>query len=531
MSDCILLSVSGQTPQIITETLCSLRMAERTVRDIYVVTTRPGKENIERMLLGINRKTGERGNDIFIEMSREYGWPDLTLKEENILVFRDSQNHELEDIRTDQDEGIAADFLFKTLRDLIEKFPETPVVASIAGGRKTMSYLMGSVMSILGRRDDELTHVLVDPRYEAIDAVKSGGQFFYRCKNSRKFYTRSGEELDGATAEVELSSIPFIRMGHFLKDSKQWGKLMASGNRDNIYSEAINYINSEMTVSPEDVYVTLDWQDAALDIEVRKDIRPARYRAELTPIQFAFYALILCYRKKLAEVFGDNGRLLAESGNLPTPPNKQMLLLDIGKELKTLFQNWLYLFSLLPADPFTDTGKYCRSKMQLDVDKVINGVNRNFASGKKEQDAYTLEEPIDTIACDEPLWGAFEGSYDAVYYAWEHYKNEAALNHRMRKGIGQVLGDRKSEQFDHTMDSFFVAQYNLWRKMVTGINAAVQNSGCPEAVSALVSVSEKASCYVIGRFEKTKFSFESGLRDDQFNMGEINPVQFIKFEA
>ncbi len=135
MSDCILLSVSGQTPQIITETLCSLRMAGRTVRDIYVVTTRPGKENIERMLLGINRKTGERGNDIFIEMSREYGWPDLTLKEGNILVFRDSQNHELEDIRTDQDEGIAADFLFKTLRDLIEKFPETHVVASIAGGR------------------------------------------------------------------------------------------------------------------------------------------------------------------------------------------------------------------------------------------------------------------------------------------------------------------------------------------------------------------------------------------------------------
>ena len=531
MSDCILLSVSGQTPQIITETLCCLRTAGRAVRDIYVVTTRPGKENIERMLLGLNRETGMRDRDIFIEMSREYGWPDLTLKEENILVFRDSQNHELEDIRTDQDEGIAADFLFKTLRDLMEEFPETPVVASIAGGRKTMSYLMGSVMSILGRRDDELTHVLVDPRYEAIDTEKSGGQFFYRTKNSRTFYTRQGEKLDGTAAEAELSSIPFIRMGHFLKDSRQWSRLMASGNRDNIYSEAINYINSEMTVSPEDVYVTLDWQNAALDIEVRKDIRPARYRAELTPIQFAFYALILCYRKNLAQVFGDNGSMLAESGNLPTPPNKQMVLLQIGKELKTLFQNWLYLFSLLPADPFADAGKECRAKLQRDVAKIINGVNRNFAAGKMEQDAYTLEEPIETIACEEPLWGAFEGVYDAVFYVWEKYKNEAGLNHRMRKGIGQVLGDRKAEQFDHTMESFFVSQYNLWRKMEMGINAAIQNSKWPEAVSALVSVSEKDSCYVIGRFEKTKFSFESGLRDHQFNMGDINPVQFLKFEA
>ncbi len=530
MSDCILLSVSGQTPQIITETLCSLRMAGRTVRDIYVVTTRPGKENIERMLLGINRKTGERGNDIFIEMSREYGWPDLTLKEGNILVFRDSQNHELEDIRTDQDEGIAADFLFKTLRDLIEKFPETPVVASIAGGRKTMSYLMGSVMSILGRRDDELTHVLVDPRYEAIDAVKSGGQFFYRCKNSRKFYTRSGEELDGASAEVELSSIPFIRMGHFLKDSKQWGRLMASGNRDNIYSEAINYINSEMTISPEDVYVTLDWQDAALDIEVRKDIRPARYRAELTPIQFALYALILCYRKNFDELFGA-GNMPADTDNLPTPPNKQMVFLNIAKELKMLFQNWLYLFSLLPADPFSSAGINCRSEMQREVDKVINEVNHNFASGKKEQDAYTLEEPVESYMIDESLRGAFEGAYELVFEAWDKYKNKAELNPRMRKGIGQVLGDRKAEQFDHTMNSFFVSQYNLWRKMETGINTAIQKSGCPEAVSALVSVCEKDNCYVIGRFEKTKFSFESGLRDDQFNMGDMNPIQFAKLEA
>ncbi len=531
MSDCILLSVSGQTPQIITETLCSLRMAGRTVRDIYVVTTCPGKENIERMLLGINRKTGVSGQDIFIEMSREYGWPDLTLKEENILVFRDSQNHELEDIRTDQDEGIAADFLFKTLRDLIEQFPKTPVVASIAGGRKTMSYLMGSVMSILGRRDDELTHVLVDPRYEAIDAVKSGGQFFYRCKNSRKFYTRSGEELDGATAEVELSSIPFIRMGHFLKDSKQWRKLMASGNRDNIYSEAINYINSEMTVSPEDVYVTLDWQDAALDIEVRKDIRPARYRAELTPIQFAFYTLILCYRKNLADVFGDNGSKIAKPGNLPTPPNKHRDdISGVTNVMKNIFRNWLLLLSLLPVADNNACGAECRNDIKCKVDAVITEVNQNLTAGKTKAAAFTMDYPEDSISYGEAA-GAFELVYDAVFKTWDKYKNNAALNSRMRKGIGQALGDRKAEQFDHTFEFFFMSQYNLWRKMLTAINTAIQNSKCPEAVSALVSVSEKDNCYVIGRFEKTKFSFESGLRDDQFNMGDINPIQFLKFES
>ncbi|MEE3421443.1 MAG: CRISPR-associated ring nuclease Csm6 [Succinimonas sp.] len=532
MSDCILLSVSGQTPQIITETLCSLRMAGRTVRDIYVVTTRPGKENIERMLLGINRKTGERGNDIFIEMSQEYGWPDLTLKEENILVFRDSQNHELEDIRTDQDEGIAADFLFKTLRDLIEQFPETPVVASIAGGRKTMSYLMGSVMSILGRRDDELTHVLVDPRYEAIDAVKSGGQFFYRCKNSRKFYTRSGEELDGATADVELSSIPFIRMGHFLKDSKQWGKLMASGNRDNIYSEAINYINSEMTVSPEDVYVTLDWQDAALDIEVRKDIRPAHYRAELTPIQFAFYTLILCYRKNLADVFGDNGSKIAKPGNLPTPPNKHMD--DVSgttNVMKNIFRNWLLLISLLPVAGNNVYGSECRREIKRGVDAVITEVNQNLTAGKTKDAIFTLENYEGGVIEQGEASGAFELMHDAVFEVWRNYNKHVSLPKKMRHAIGQNRGERKNDMLNPGVSSFFTAQYGMWYRMQKDINNAITKSGCPAIVLDLVSVFQKDNCFVIGSSDKKKISSEEGLRDDQFNMGDINPIQFLKFEA
>ena len=110
MKKCIFLSVSGQTPQIITETLFKLREEGREIVDIYVVTTSTGKNNILKCLLGIDPNDGSTvGKNIFIEMSREYGWNEITLNKDKIRVFTDNTDRQLEDIRTDEDERIAAD--------------------------------------------------------------------------------------------------------------------------------------------------------------------------------------------------------------------------------------------------------------------------------------------------------------------------------------------------------------------------------------------------------------------------------------
>ena len=83
MKKCIFLSVSGQTPQIITETLFKLREEGREIVDIYVVTTSTGKNNILKCLLGIDPNDGSTvGKNIFIEMSREYGWNEITLNKD-----------------------------------------------------------------------------------------------------------------------------------------------------------------------------------------------------------------------------------------------------------------------------------------------------------------------------------------------------------------------------------------------------------------------------------------------------------------
>jgi CRISPR-associated protein (TIGR02584 family) len=69
---------------------------------------------------------------------------------------------DLQDIVTSEDSLSAADFIMRSLRKITED-PTTRVIASIAGGRKTMAAILASCMVLLGRSQDRLCHVLVNP--------------------------------------------------------------------------------------------------------------------------------------------------------------------------------------------------------------------------------------------------------------------------------------------------------------------------------------------------------------------------------
>ena len=512
MKKCIFLSVSGQTPQIITETLFKLREEGREIVDIYVVTTSTGKNNILKCLLGIDPNDGSTvGKNIFIEMSREYGWNEITLNKDKIGVFTDNTDRQLEDIRTDEDERIAADFLFQTVYDLEQNYPDIPIVASIAGGRKTMSYLMGTVMSILGRKDDELTHVLVDPRFENIDIQKSGGQFYYPSKEPKTYYTRQTPfcpalEIDGSTAAVELSFIPYIRMNHFLKESKQWKKLMSSKRRNDIYSHSIEYINSEMTLNISDVFITLDFKNSAICVEIKKQIRPATYRIELKPIQFALYAMLLDY-------------MINKHKKVKTPANQR-----IDKDER--FNNWIQIYSYLPVDLSNIEAFRFQDQIEEEINDIIDEVNNNIENSAK--DPYTLDKIKNFKLENGEECDAYALAYQAVYDAWFVYKNNVKLDKRMSYGIGNKNGEKKVIQLHHTYGTFIDSQYELWRSWERGINSAIAESNCPETVARLISVSEKDGSYIIG--QQSSILSDEGinliLSDKQFDLSEVKPARF-----
>lgn len=85
---------------------------------------------------------------------------------------------------------------------------DTVVLASIAGGRKTMSALLFSCMSLLGREDDKVFHVLLPPEFE-------GGvepPMYYPVKGVTYTNIHTGKKYKSDKYHSELFEVPFVRM-------------------------------------------------------------------------------------------------------------------------------------------------------------------------------------------------------------------------------------------------------------------------------------------------------------------------------
>ena len=126
---------------------------------------------------------------------------------EHLHVLRGAHGRPLGDIRTPDDNTRAADTITEIVRDL-SRDRDSALHVSIAGGRKTMGFYLGYALSLYGRTQDRLSHVLVSAPYE------SHPQFFYPTVESQVVYTPPphNRPYDTRDAEVTLATIPFVRI-------------------------------------------------------------------------------------------------------------------------------------------------------------------------------------------------------------------------------------------------------------------------------------------------------------------------------
>lgn len=213
----ILLAVTGLTPQVVTETLFALACQGDTpwVPDsVHLLTTATGAENARLNLL--------EGQGWFHRLVEDYGLPTIAFSEDNIHILADTTGKHLDDIRTPEDNALAADFISDTLRRLTQD-PDTELHVSMAGGRKTMGYYLGYALSLFGRAQDRLSHVLVSEPYE------TNRDFYYPTPYPHPIHTqRGGKEytVDARNGRVELAHIPFVRLREGIPES-----LIADGAR------------------------------------------------------------------------------------------------------------------------------------------------------------------------------------------------------------------------------------------------------------------------------------------------------------
>lgn len=193
----IMLAVTGMSPQIITETVFALYRNQNWLpEEIRVITTDIGKRKIVDNLLG------EHG--FFKRLREDYALPPICFNESSVQVIQNQHGQDLADIRSPEENDLAADQIVRTVAELCRD-ENTELHVSIAGGRKSMGFYIGYALSLFGRSQDRLSHVLVEEDFE------QNPEFYYPSPSERVLNTKSGMR-DASQARVMLADIPFVRM-------------------------------------------------------------------------------------------------------------------------------------------------------------------------------------------------------------------------------------------------------------------------------------------------------------------------------
>lgn len=255
----ILLAVTGLTPQIVTETLYALTIQSDPPfipTEVHVITTAEGAERARLSLL--DPKSGH-----FHAFCAEQGLSEkIAFPPAHIHIITDAAGRPLQDIRTPEDNLRSADFIAHHVREFCRD-SKAALHVSIAGGRKSMGFFIGYSLSLFGRAQDRLSHVLVSEPFE------SHRDFYYPPKEGKILHDRNERPVSTADARIMLAEIPFVRLRGGIPPSLQ--------KRDISFSEAIGLTQAGLA------FVSL-----AFDLPARTLLCGGQ-AIKLPPDLFAFY--------------------------------------------------------------------------------------------------------------------------------------------------------------------------------------------------------------------------------------------------
>ncbi|MBK9138141.1 MAG: TIGR02584 family CRISPR-associated protein [Verrucomicrobia bacterium] len=222
----VLFAVTGMSPAILTETLWALaHPADGTEpvipHRVIAVTTTQGRDKLAALFdpsaqLGgvapwdaLRAALQAEGHDLTGRLRFGNTADDL-----RVITAADpatGRSRELADIRDRADNEAAADFLLEQVRAIVEN-PDTRLIASVAGGRKTMSALLYACLTLVGRETDRLTHVLVSEPFETLRdfwfPAQPGGPLPSPTRSVGS--VPSVGSVSPATATLDLADVPFV---------------------------------------------------------------------------------------------------------------------------------------------------------------------------------------------------------------------------------------------------------------------------------------------------------------------------------
>lgn len=272
----ILLCVTGLSPQIVTETLYALAVDTHgrppfVPTEIHLITTSEGAEQARLALLAPDR-------DQFGRLCRDYGLSGIRFDAGAIETIRDTAGQPMSDIRTPADNEAAADAITRRVSEFTRD-GNAALHVSLAGGRKTMSFFLGYALSLYGRPQDRLSHVLVSPRFE------THRDFYFKPRRPMTLHDRDGLEMSTEAAEIALAEIPFVPLREGLHKPLL---ARAAGYAETVAAWRRSSGSSELVIDPARMRVS--WAGVSL---------------KLTPAQLAVYVWLA--DRRLRDGDGDGG--------------------------------------------------------------------------------------------------------------------------------------------------------------------------------------------------------------------------------
>lgn len=231
LSGIVLIAVTGESPAILTETVWALaREKPRAIpQRVIAITTTRGRERLKAELLDsgvwerLRRELRAKDDELLFGASDSI----------RVISSRAHPQRDLDDIVTAADNLAAADAILETVRGLTSN-PDVRLIASLAGGRKTMSAFMALALTLVGRPEDRLCHVLVNAPFDAAGLLP---KFYFPTHppTQHELRDRSGcgqnhlgkggkavEIISSVQARIELADVPFVPLAKlFEKDLKQ----------------------------------------------------------------------------------------------------------------------------------------------------------------------------------------------------------------------------------------------------------------------------------------------------------------------
>lgn len=196
----ILLISSGLSPQVITESLYYFNHSKNPIKidEVHVITDSTGSKLIKNNLF--------TGPGWFHQYLKDYDIDNnaITFNMGNVHILLDQNGIPLKDLVTVEANSAAVSQIFNIVEKLTED-SNNRIIANIAGGRKTMSVILGQAMQFYANQHDLLTHVIIEEKYlRLID-------FFYPPPNKIEKII-NGKNVNLSKIKIFVNELPFVRL-------------------------------------------------------------------------------------------------------------------------------------------------------------------------------------------------------------------------------------------------------------------------------------------------------------------------------